>query len=471
MERIRGQVPDQAELAMQTLAILTWWRRTVLSAQNLQALLGVEIGEAIFDQDNCPDIEDIVSSCVGLVTLDEDGSVIRLVHYTTQEYLDRTHEQWFPEAHSMITDICSSFLALDCYANLALPSSNDEYLWLMCVALKWSYHAPQATSSHLQIMRFLMQPINVRRTGYYLHMDEPYLLKYHTWKHAVEESSTNGLHFAADFGLEAEIVALLNRGCDIDALDMHYRTPLMVALGKLVEARKRRHRDKEAVVSKYAAIVGHLVRHGSAINYAIDSSHDLGGTTALHLAVDSGAEEVIRLLVTHGSTMTSRNEQGETPLHRALRKRSAALEILLEAKPDLNSVAAGNHDILASAAASGRPKAVALLLDAGASLNGNNDLAKTAAEPNDQSTPSTPTRGRRISWLERHHPSWTDAMSGTPLQEARKGSDRASVSYFSDDNNVMNILRWHRVAEYEECIRILEQASQQKRESAVTVEQ
>lgn len=42
------------------------------------------------DEDNLPEIENTVSVCTGLVTIDEKSNVIYLVHYITQEYFERT---------------------------------------------------------------------------------------------------------------------------------------------------------------------------------------------------------------------------------------------------------------------------------------------------------------------------------------------------------------------------------------------
>ncbi len=56
--------------------------------RELQYAIAVEIGESELDEENLPDIEDIISVCAGLVTIDEQSGVIRLVHYTTQEYFE-----------------------------------------------------------------------------------------------------------------------------------------------------------------------------------------------------------------------------------------------------------------------------------------------------------------------------------------------------------------------------------------------
>ena len=86
MERIGGQVKDQEELAKQVLSWITCAKRP-LTTSELQHALAVEVGESALDEENLPQIEDIVSVCAGLVTVDKESKFIRLVHYITQEYL------------------------------------------------------------------------------------------------------------------------------------------------------------------------------------------------------------------------------------------------------------------------------------------------------------------------------------------------------------------------------------------------
>ena len=85
MERIEGQVIHQNELAKQVLSWITCAKRPLTTAE-LQHALAVEVDEAELDEENVPQIEDMVSVCAGLVTIDEESDIIRLVHYTTQDY-------------------------------------------------------------------------------------------------------------------------------------------------------------------------------------------------------------------------------------------------------------------------------------------------------------------------------------------------------------------------------------------------
>ncbi|KAL8686003.1 MAG: hypothetical protein Q9218_007413 [Villophora microphyllina] len=85
--RIEAQQPDMQHLAKQVMYWITCAARQ-LSASELQEALAVEEGTSELDGENKPDLDDIVSVCLGLVTIDEDSNIIRLVHYTTQEFLE-----------------------------------------------------------------------------------------------------------------------------------------------------------------------------------------------------------------------------------------------------------------------------------------------------------------------------------------------------------------------------------------------
>jgi hypothetical protein len=109
MERIEGQTADSQELAKQVLSWIICAKRP-LTTSELRYALAVEIGESELDEDNLPEIEDMVSRCAGLVTVDEESDIVRLVHYTTQEYFERTWISWFPNAQREIATICVTYL-------------------------------------------------------------------------------------------------------------------------------------------------------------------------------------------------------------------------------------------------------------------------------------------------------------------------------------------------------------------------
>ncbi len=319
MKRIEGQIGDQAELAKQALAFLTCARRP-LSTQELREALGVEIGESALDPDNYPDIQDVLSSCLGLVTVNEDSGIIQLVHYTTQEYLECTLDCWFPDAEAMITNVCTSYLSLDRYADPARLNRSEDNDWYDYSVRYWLDHARLAPSSLAQIVNFLARQINVVKSTFHLKKGWTPAPVYEGDYPETNWHWTTGLHLAIELGLEAATVALLKQGFEIHVRNGQRCTPLITA-----------------AIFGQAGIVGQLVKY----DYSLDEAITDGGTyppgcTALHIAALNDFDNIVRILIEGGATVDSRDANGETPLHYAvIRGATNAAKVLLVAKADM----------------------------------------------------------------------------------------------------------------------------------------
>ncbi|KAN0072450.1 hypothetical protein V8E54_009379, partial [Elaphomyces granulatus] len=85
--------------------------------------------------------------CVGLVVIDEESDIIRLVHYIIQEYFERTWERLFPNAHTDITKTCVTYLSFQIFETGFSPTIEDfkrrlqsDVLYDYC-AQNLGYHA------------------------------------------------------------------------------------------------------------------------------------------------------------------------------------------------------------------------------------------------------------------------------------------------------------------------------------------
>jgi hypothetical protein len=97
--------------------ILEWIVHTKrpLSTTELRHALAVQPNMKELDKDFLPSVQVLQSRCASLVTVDEESNIIRLVHYTTQEFFERTQKRWFPEAETNITETCVIYLLFDTF--------------------------------------------------------------------------------------------------------------------------------------------------------------------------------------------------------------------------------------------------------------------------------------------------------------------------------------------------------------------
>jgi hypothetical protein len=110
MIRIESQGGGFRELAKKGLFWAIHAKRT-LSTAEVQHAVAVEPGKPGLNGKFIPNIEIIGSICAGLVTIDTQSDVVRLVHYTTQEYFEQTQKDWFPNAETDITITCVTYLS------------------------------------------------------------------------------------------------------------------------------------------------------------------------------------------------------------------------------------------------------------------------------------------------------------------------------------------------------------------------
>jgi hypothetical protein len=167
MERIEGQLADQVELAKQVLLWITCGKRP-LTTSELEHALAVEVGERELDEQNLPHIDDMVSVCTGLVTVDEESHIIRLVHYTTQKYLETHMFQLMPgddptisgtrgnnvdmaDAHKTITLTCVTYLSFNVFKS-GMCLTDDEFEEQLRLnplydyaARNWGHHARETS--------------------------------------------------------------------------------------------------------------------------------------------------------------------------------------------------------------------------------------------------------------------------------------------------------------------------------------
>ncbi|RYP44175.1 hypothetical protein DL768_009323 [Monosporascus sp. mg162] len=395
MERINGQKPGFRRLAEKVLSWIACAKRS-LTTSELQHALAVEVGDSELDKDNLERIERIVSVCAGLVTVNEESGIIRLIHYTTQEYLDRRRERWFPNAEEDITKICVTYLSFATFDSGFCHTDGEfeERLRLNPLydyaARNWGHHARFASgAAAISILNLLESTPQVSASC-------QAMLALKSYSQSSPEQIT-GVHLAAHFGLAEAIIALLKNGHHPNTKDTYGRTPLSrgaenghVAVVNLLLKQDSvdpdsKDNDGQTPLS-FAAENGHvcMVELLLAMDGVDPDFKDCDGETPLSWAAQNGHEKVVELLLAKDvvDPNYSNGYRHRTPLSLAAQKGHGKVVKLLLATdgvdPDFKDC--DGQTPLSWAADNGHEKVVELL------------LAKDGVEPNSKATNS---RGRQ----------------------------------------------------------------------------
>ncbi|KAL8816202.1 MAG: hypothetical protein Q9191_008370, partial [Dirinaria sp. TL-2023a] len=372
MTRIRGQVSQHCELA--TLA-LTWISLALrpLGVQELQHALAIRPRDREFDQEALPDIALVVSVSAGLITVDEDGQAVRLVHFTVEEYFRKMKANLFPRADILLAEACITYLSYDQITNHS-PPDEDIFPLLRYAAENWGHHLRGQAERTLQnqVFHFLEDERNLKYPKYIIslfirniyfgvihivacrlhllvHFDLGYILNLYLEKDHVTDiedgSFFTSLHLAAAEGRDGIVKLLLGRDdMNVNYLDMQERTPLMVAayLGRdaivrvlldLDGVQADRQDETRRTPLSYAAEAGHADIVKMLLNRDdVQADHqDKYGQTPLSYAAGAGRKDIVEMLLNRDDVQADhQDEYGQTPLFYAAEAgRKDIVEILL----------------------------------------------------------------------------------------------------------------------------------------------
>ncbi|PTB49631.1 hypothetical protein M431DRAFT_542869 [Trichoderma harzianum CBS 226.95] len=352
MDRINQQVSGRSELAIKALSWITHARRP-LSVFELQHALGVEVGEDKFDEENVPQVEDIVSTAVGLVTIDEKSKIIRLVHYTAQEFFERTKEKWLPDAETYIADICSTYLSYSTFEKPCEPygckfrGRMKSYKLYTYAVLNWRHHVTASKSSRNHV-NFLK-----KTSSFYAYLQDyqSHVARRLPWSFRDFKYSTN-LHFAAALGWNKIITHLLRDFADADVRDDYNCTPFYMAASGgyslVMETLLSFGPVDINVISSYSRYTPLISAaqggHSEAVKLLLDTGKVNAGfecinkKTALWYAAVGGHDTVVQLL------LDSRNY--DTDMIREIHSSALLGAVIMEKETIVDLILnAGNADI------------------------------------------------------------------------------------------------------------------------------
>ncbi|CAI7620936.1 unnamed protein product [Penicillium pancosmium] len=344
LERIEHQKVQHWDLARKVLSWVIYAKRN-LTPSELQDAVAIEIGLPYFDKENIADIGLSVSVCGGLIVLDQESHVVRLVHYTTQEYLERTWKDRFPESQAGVAKACISYLSMGvfdsgtCSTRLLFEKRLNSYTLYQYAALHWGHHAKEASIETQKPAWNLIQ--NEELIAAYSQAILFYTGLYRAFR---SMSGMTSLHVAAFFGFSNCMPALLD--CEYHP-DIRRKDHLF-GMTPLLWAAKH----------GWCGVAESLIESGADITYSLRGY----ATNPLLLAVENGHEAMVKLLIDRGADL-----QDDTDwFHKAVKSaaslgKTRVLRVMLDSEMSIV-----NSEAMSHCATGGHEEAMKLFIDRGA---------------------------------------------------------------------------------------------------------
>jgi ankyrin repeat protein len=355
LERIFSQNRDDALLAERVLSWISFAERplSVTEVQHAIAVLNLGEDETQIDEEGLPDEDLLIAVCAGVVTIDGGNSVIRLIHYTAQQYFERIRDTRFPHAQTEIARACLRYQSLDisingyCRSRYDLQCRQQEYPLLQYAAQHWGHHA-SGNSEHVLMGQILAFISNRSCASWSIQT-----MAHTPWSlfKSIEVPAENGLWLAAGFGLKEIVKVLLQGETDVEDIGPLRETALHIAS-----------------LQGHTEVVQLLLDHNADVK-AINAF----GMTALHNAASGGHEKIIRLLLRRGANIHAKDHGRETALYKAAESgRLAVVRLLLGNGADIKVGTPEKFSIIDAAASAGHLLVLQLLLDNDANIFAEN---------------------------------------------------------------------------------------------------
>jgi len=209
--------------------------KNAMTLSQLQHALSItDYEENVFDPEGVIERDLLTHLCAGLVSIDPKGDKVRLVHYTAQEYFEKSHHKVFPHGQENLAKTCLTYLSFDdfgdgpCANDLELEARMSHYSLVEYAAQHWGSHAKGHPDEELieGCLRLFRNKKKLEAAAQIM------VLPQHRYpgfsQHFPRDIS--GLHVLAFFGLTQLTNALLDEpGFSPSAVDSNGQTPLHVS--------------------------------------------------------------------------------------------------------------------------------------------------------------------------------------------------------------------------------------------------
>ncbi|KAL9046990.1 MAG: hypothetical protein Q9214_000321 [Letrouitia sp. 1 TL-2023] len=430
VERIKKQAEPDNILGLRILQWVSHSRR-LLHVHELCHALAIDWEDdrpptRQLDVDNILDAQSLIDVCAGLVIIEKESQVVRLVHLTAEAFFENTRGTLFPEADAEIARTCLLYLSFTdfskgcCSTDREFRSRSQRFPLLRYAAKHWGDHLRGKNERQLRdlalgllneetsmssVVQALMAPNDILEgfsQRYPMRTTKLHLVSRFGLAHllsllldqgadvkASNDFQETSLHWAAELGHEQVVGILLKNGAIRDAQTSFKNTPLHLAS-------ENGHEGVTHVLIEEGANLDTADRVGwTALQHAARNGHDKvlkqllavgadseakdwAGRRALHWAAERGHILVVKNLLNHGAEIDCGTNDGWTPLHQAAEdKHEDLVELLVDKGASVNRCTDSGRSLLNFVCLYGSVRLAKLGLDKGADVNAKDRDAYT----------------------------------------------------------------------------------------------
>ena len=221
LTRMKAQKGYKPVLGLKALMWVLYSERP-LQAEELCHALGVEIGSGDLDPENVPALRTVLSSCLGLITV--EGSflpTIRLAHFTLKEYLSGD-PTLFHSPHSAIAEVCLTYLNFGFVRDLSprLRCAPSTTPLLEYASVHWWRHTRREVTESIKILALRLLDRFDEHISVQLLYRYDWMIFWRPGHRSARLTGFTGLHGVAFFGIEEMVSAVMDmREWDVNAAD------------------------------------------------------------------------------------------------------------------------------------------------------------------------------------------------------------------------------------------------------------
>ena len=304
LQKIKEQKGDRPRLGMEVLMWVSHAKRA-LRIDELCHALAVDVEATDLDPQKIRLQDTVLGSCLGLVMVEKNTSLVRVIHDTLQGYLSRPGI--LSSVHEILGETCLAYLNYDQVKRLSTKNVGDlrHMPFLEYSSLFWDSHAKIELSDRGKALA--IELLNQLQS----HISFTFFSK-NIWapQSPLFLHGSTSLHCASSLGIGALVARLIEtKNCDINQVDSISYTPLMRAV----------------TGQNHEAVRLLLTCEGIDPDKATSD-----GQTPLLSACSYGDVEMVRLLIEGGANPYKAGSDGKTPLEKASCRRNMQMVALLQ---------------------------------------------------------------------------------------------------------------------------------------------